>query len=239
MRMKPKWFAAIVYVLSAAILSAVLFVLVPSPSEYFLAAYAFTLLAATVLFGMIFYYLSDGKRSFREFPANAPYGYIAIQYLIFECVVAAGMWLLGALAGLPIKYFYAAETVLAVIFGVRFAVAFGAKSYVAGGEEKRAADAGKWRALTAELQALSKLAYPNAPEAQALKRLAEAARFSDPIGLNETAALDQQIEEAASAIRGELNRAGGKPAGPECGKAIARAERLLEERGALLRSKKR
>jgi len=240
MRMKPKWFAAVVYGTSVVVLSAVLFSLIVSRSAYFLLAYGFTLLAATTLFGVIFYYLSDGKRSFREFPANAPYGYIAIQYLIIECVLAAAMWFIGGATQLPVKYFIAAEVVLAVIFGVRFAVAFGAKSYVAGGEQARAQDAGRWRALTAELQALQKQAAPGSPEAQSLKRLAEAVRFSDPIGLPETDALDAQIADAVAAIRRELNRApGGKAGGQELAKAVARSERLLEERGALLRSKKR
>lgn len=240
MRMKPKWFATIVYGASVAVLSAVLFLMRVSSSPYFLLAYGFTLLAATTLFGVIFYYLSDEKRSFREFPANAPYGYIAIQYLIIECVLAAAMWFIGGATQLPVKYFIAAEVVLAVIFGVRFAVAFGAKSYVAGGEQARAQDAGRWRALTAELQALQKQAAPGSPEAQSLKRLAEAVRFSDPIGLPETDALDAQIADAVAAIRRELNRApGGKAGGQELAKAVARSERLLEERGALLRSKKR
>lgn len=240
MRMQPKWFATIVYLTTVAVLSALLFLLNVSRTSYFLLAYGFTLLAATTLFGVIFYYLSGGKRSFREFPANAPYGYIAIQYLIIECALAAAMWFIGGATNLPVKYFIAAEVVLAVIFGVRFALAFGAKRYTAGGEQARAQDAGRWRALTAELQALLRQAAPDSAEAQSLKRLAEAVRFSDPIGLPETDALDAQISDAVTAIRREMDRApGGKAGGQELTKAVLRAQKLLDERGALLRSKKR
>lgn len=240
MRIKPKWFAVIVYAGSTVVLSAVLFLLVTSITPYLLSAYGFTLLAATVLFGTVFYFLSDGKRSFREFPANAPYGYIAIQYLVIECALAAVMWILSEAMWLEIKYFVAAEIVLAVIFGVRFAVAFGAMKYVAGGEHARTADAARWRSLTLELQTLQKRAARGSPEEHALKRLTEAARFSDPLSRPETAVIDAQIEAAVSSIRHELECVNeNKLSSQRLSEAATRTERLMEERSMCLRDVKR
>ena len=93
MKIKAKWVAAIVYAASIVLLSVILFILVEE-NDYFWVTYWFTFAAATVVFAVIFYYLSDAKRTFKEFPANAPYAYVALQYLVAEVVLAAGMWLI-------------------------------------------------------------------------------------------------------------------------------------------------
>lgn len=240
MRIKAKWVAALVYAAAVVLLSGIAFALIKE-TDYFWVTYGFTLAAASVLFGVIFYYLSDADRTFKQFPANAPYAYVAIQYLIAEVVLAAALWLICAATGLKLKYFISAELVLALVFGIRLVLAFGAKKYVVEGEAANEERYQTWRSLAGDIQALQRQAEALSTATQAaLRRLYEAARYSDPIGRAETAALDTQIRDAISALRYELGQPdAAQPAAAErIAQIAARAERLIEERNDRLKTAK-
>lgn len=244
MKIKAKWVAAIVYAVSAALLSVILFVLVEE-NDLFWITYWFTLAAATVVFAVIFYYLSDAKRTFKEFPANAPYAYVALQYLVAQAVLAAGMWLICSATGLKLKYFISAELVLALVFGIRLVLAFGTKKYVVESEKTADAKYQGWQSLTMELKALQTKAdslpqEARVPAAAALNRLFEALRYSDPVGSPEVAALEEQVRDAVGALRYELGQFDYDAA--QSLKRVLRlaenAERLVAERGSRLKIQK-
>lgn len=244
MKIKAKWIAAIVYVVSITLISIILFSLIEE-NDYFWVTYWFSLAALTVLFSVLFYYLSDAKRTFKEFPANAPYAYVALQYLAAQAVLAAAMWVICSATGLKLKYFISAELVLALVFGIRLVLAFGSKRYVTEGERTADAKYQGWQALASEIGALRSKAESlpqgmRIPAAGALDRLHEAVRYADPVGTPEVASLEQQIHDALSALRYELGQNAVDPA--QSLETLLRIsdnmERLIRERESKLKIQK-
>lgn len=244
MKIKAKWIAAIVFAVSILLISVIVFSLVEE-NDYFWVTYWFSLAALAVLFTVLFYYLSDAKRTFRQFPANAPYAYVALQYVAAQAVLAAGMWIICSITGLKLKYFVSAELVLALIFGIRLVLAFGSKRYVTEGERTADEKYQGWQALVSEIGTLQTRteSLPQGmriPAADALSRLYEAARYADPVGTPEVAALEQQVRDALSALRFEMGQPVTDPV--QSLNAVLRisnqAEGLIRERGNQLKIQK-
>lgn len=242
MKIKAKWIAAIVYAVSVVLVSGILFSLIEE-NDYFWVTYVFTLIALSVVFAVIFYYLSDAKRTFKQFPANAPYAYVALQYLAAEAILAAAMWLICVATDLKLKYFVSAELVLALVFGIRLVLAFGSKKYVVDAEKTADVKYQGWQSLTTELKALQTRAdaLPQGARAvAAINRLYEAARYADPVGSPESAALEAQIRDAVSALRYELGQVSAEDAQSidRVLKVAQNAERLIAERDSALKIQK-
>ncbi len=242
MKIKAKWIAAIVYAVSVVLVSGILFSLIEE-NDYFWVTYAFTLVALSVVFAVIFYYLSDAKRTFKQFPANAPYAYVALQYLAAEAILAAAMWLICEATGLKLKYFVSAELVLALIFGIRLVLAFGSKKYVVDAEKSADVKYQGWQSLTTELKALqtrADLLPQGALASAAINHLYEAARYADPVGSPESAGLEVQIRDAVSALRYELGQLSAEDAQSidRVLKVAQNTERLIAERDSALKIQK-
>ncbi len=244
MKIKAKWIAAIVYAVSVALVSGILFSLIEE-NDYFWVTYFFTLVALSVVFAVIFYYLSDAKRTFKQFPANAPYAYVALQYLAAEAILAAAMWLICEATGLKLKYFISAELVLALYFGIRLVLAFGSKKYVVDAEKTADVKYQGWQSLTTQIKALQTKTDLLPQEARAsasaaINRLYEAARYADPVGSSESAGLETQIHDAISALRYELGQVSAEDAqsADRVLKVAQNAERLIAERDSALKIQK-
>lgn len=210
MKMSAKLAAVIVFVIAIVLLSVISFVLLEE-TDYFWVTYGFTLAAVSLLFGVILYYLSDKERSLKEFPANAPYAYMAIQYIVIEVVLAAAFGIIGGLMGLKIIYYICAELVLALIYGIRIVLAIGAKSAVIGLETKVAVKTQNWKLLASDVQAIQAKVGLLAPEIRTelsglLNRLLEAVRFSDPMSIESFSVLESQISQDVSAIGLEVEK---------------------------------
>ncbi|MEA5048571.1 MAG: hypothetical protein VB034_08200 [Eubacteriales bacterium] len=244
MKIKAKWIAAIVFAVSIILISIILFSLVEE-NDYFWVTYWFSLAALTVLFAVLFYYLSDAKRTFRQFPANAPYAYVALQYAAAQAILAAGMWVICSVTGLKLKYFVSAELLLMLVFGIRLVLAFGSKRYVTEGERTADEKYQGWQTLVSEAGALRTRAESlpqgmRIPVADALSRLYEAVRYADPAGTPEVADLEQQIRDTLSALRFEIGQNVADPMQnlDTLLRISNQAEGLIRERGDRLKIQK-
>ena len=244
MKINAKLTAAIVFIITVTVLSVIAFLLLEE-TDYFWVTYSFTLVAAIVFFLVLVYYLRDKKRTFKEFPANAPYAYVAIQYIIFEVILAAVFCLFGGLAGLDIIYFVSAEIILALIFGIRMVLAFGAKKMVMDVENTASVKTKNWQMYTSDMQAAysSVQRFPETIRNEASKILSkafEAVRYADPVSNPSLSALESRIQKGISDIGEEAERlATGKSS--DIGKlrnSVIELEKLIEERNSRMKTLK-
>lgn len=236
MKASAKLIATVVFVIAAVLLSIIAFLLLEE-TDYFWVTYAFTLAAASLLFAVALYYLSDKNRTFREFPANAPYAYVAIQYAVAEAILAAAFCLIGGLTGLKIIYFVCAELVLALVFGIRIVLAFGAKAAVMDVENTARKNTQSWGMIAADVRAIQSRSEALPLETRAevsriLHRLFEAVRYSDPVSDNSLSVIESQMRQGIANIGEEIDRLlNGQYADTDKTKAAANAvERLIEDR---------
>lgn len=236
MKNKAQLLTTVVFGIALVVLSAIAFWLL-NETAYFWVTYAFTLVAGGLLYGVLMYYLSDGKRTMREFPANAPYAYIAIQYAVIEIVLAAVFCLISG-TGLSVIYFICAELILALVYGIRIVIALGAKQAAMQPEHTAKIKTKSWQMVAADVQSIQqRTGMISSPELRAgiekaLQRLCDAVRYSDPMSDDSVAVLEGQIREGISAVGSELDRviasqdtdAGAVLAG------IDKVERLIEDR---------
>lgn len=236
MKITAKLIATIVFVITVVLLSVIAFLLLEE-TDYFWVTYAFTLAAALLFFTVIFYYLSDKNRTIREFPANAPYAYIAIQYIVIEVILAAAFCLIGGLIGLDIIYYVCAELVLALVFGIRMVLAFGAKTAVMGVEYSARANTQSWQMIAADIQATQAKSEALPVEirtevSQTLRSLYEAIRYSDPVSYDSLSVIENQIRQGIANTGDEVDRLlnGQSNDMSKIKTAVNAVERLIEDR---------
>jgi len=244
MKISAKWVAAIVYVVAVVIVSAVMFLLI-NETDYFWVTYFFTLAAATLLFALFFHFMGDKNRTFREFPANAPYAYIAIQYLVIEVMLAVVFCIFGAF-GLRIRFFISAELILALVYGIRLVVAIGAKKEVIGLESDAGVKSKNWQMVAVSVQAIKTKAEGLKEDVRSgavkiLNKLYEDIRYSDPISNGNVSIIETQIHGGIAAVENEIDRllAGQSNDLGGLNAAAASVGRLLEERNSNLKANKR
>jgi len=235
MKNKAQWITTMVFFLVVVVVSLVAFWLLKE-TAYFWITYLFTLLAGSVLFVVLLYYLNDGKRTMREFPANAPYAYIALQYGAIEIGMAAVFCVIG-ITGLSTAYFICAEILLALVYGVRMVAAFGAKQAVLHPERAAKIKTANWQMVAADVQAMQGKAgaMPSGIRTEiekALQKLYDAVRYSDPMSEESVAVIERQIREKIASVGLKLERlATGEDADASAALAEMDAiERFVEER---------
>ena len=218
--MKPKYGALLIALILASI-ATLLFIMLP-PSANLTVAYIFCLVGIVLMEGG---FLIANIR-------NVPASYALLgqtgKFLPVSLVVSV-LVLVNERIGiftLPTVWHVAVQIVLLAVSAIRLVQIFSGAAHINGVEDKAAAKRTAWLELANQVNLLA-AREQNADAKAALKKVADALRYSDPRGV----AASQEIEGRIEVL---LGQAQGESCGTKCNELLL----LIQERNMIVKASK-
>ena len=192
--MKPKQGLTIIGLIMAVV-ATVLLIAIPSSANLYVA-YVFCLLGIAAFVAGVF--AADDK----DFPSTYAVEWQTAWFLPASLAVSAVVLLLQGFEvyTLPTIWHVIVQLIMLAVVGGRVVAVYIGKEYIQKVEGKVAANTGRWQSLTADVNALQSKA-DKLPEEQrsaakqAIKKVAEALRYSDPMSSEAVLALEAEIAD--------------------------------------------
>lgn len=180
-------------------------------SGFFWVNALFMFLGYAAIYGTVMFYLYDGEASFKEYPANYPLIHIAIVYSIAQILLVIAFIILNAMLenGIQLRYYWAAELLLLLIFGIRYAIYNSGRKYSVNLEKKTTAKVIGIRMMTEKCMRVQQMVQELPTEtredaSRAVRSLEEKVRYSDPMSDDSLMAMDYDIERGIDQVAVEV-----------------------------------
>ena len=204
-------------------------------TAYLLGMYCFSIAATILILAVILYYLKISGNGLKDFPANFVYFPVSLQHLIFHIILSIIFGVLYQFFGdTTIKYFVCLELLLLAVTIIRFILAYKAKNYIINLESRTQSKMSDWKNVRRQVSALSMINMDDGVK-QHVEEVADAIRFSDPIGTNASLILEAEIQTCIDQLEKLLRTAASSE---EIQKIARKIIGLIEKRSLFLKDQK-
>jgi len=180
-------------------------------SGFFWVSALFMLLGYAAIYATVMFYLSDGKTSFKEYPANYPLIHVAIVYSISQIAFVILVAIINAFLekGVSMRLYLAVELVLLLIFGISYAVHNSARKYSVNLETQTKAKVFAMRMLVDKCERIQQIVQElpsdvRSDASRVVRTMEEKVRYSDPMSDDSLMAMEYDIERGIDQVAAEV-----------------------------------
>lgn len=203
--------ASIGFAAALVVLLIVAFLIFDISSGFFWVSALFMFLGYLAIYATVMFYLSDGRTSFKEYPANYPLIHVAIVYSIAQIVMVIALAVINSFLknGLSMRIYLAIELVLLLIFGISYAVHNSARQYSVNLETSTKAKVSAIRMMTDKCMRVQQMVQELPLEirtdaSREVRAMEEKVRYSDPMSHESLMAMDYDIERGIDQVAVEV-----------------------------------
>ena len=194
------------------------FLLFQPTSAFFWISVLFLFFGYVAIYGTVMFYLSDERKTLKEFPANYPMIHVAVTYCIAQIVLVIIFVILNAVLenGVKIRYYAAFEIILLVVFAVRYALHNSNRKYVAGLEKTTEAKVMNIRIMVDKCSQVQQMTQDLPGEirmeaSRLVRTMEDRMRYSDPVTPESLAMMDYDIDRCIEEVAMEVQRLIAQP----------------------------